>query len=181
VLSGQVDTDTVVLVLIGGLLISLSLWLLEKNTTEVRSIQWIVRLISLILLLFSLWIIPTSYSERDKETETGLVYSEAMLNKYRDSKELIFLNFTADWCITCKVNERVALKTNAVNEIIRKKNIKYIEADWTRKDSIIAKKLEEFGRTGVPLYLLYPSEGEPIILPEILTEDTLINYLNEIK
>jgi thiol:disulfide interchange protein DsbD len=79
------------------------------------------------------------------------------------------------------VNERVALKTNAVNEIIRKKNIKYIEADWTRKDSIIAKKLEEFGRTGVPLYLLYPSEGEPIILPEILTEDTLINYLNEIK
>ena len=62
-----------------------------------------------------------------------------------------------------------------------KKNIKYIEADWTRKDSIIAKKLEEFGRTGVPLYLLYPSEGEPIILPEILTEDTLINYLSEIK
>ena len=181
VLSGQVDTDTVILVLIGGLLISLSLWLLEKNTTEVRFIQWIVRLISLILLLFSLWIIPTSYSERDKETETGLVYSEAMLNKYRDSKELIFLNFTADWCITCKVNERVALKTNAVNEIIRKKNIKYIEADWTRKDSIIAKKLEEFGRTGVPLYLLYPSEGEPIILPEILTEDTLINYLSEIK
>jgi thiol:disulfide interchange protein DsbD len=181
VLSGQVDTDTVILVLIGGLLISLSLWLLEKNTTEVRSIQWIVRLISLILLLFSLWIIPTSYSEKEKETETELVYSEAMLKEYRDSKELIFLNFTADWCITCKVNERVALKTNAVNEIIRKKNIKYIEADWTRKDSIIAKKLEEFGRTGVPLYLLYPSEGEPIILPEILTEDTLINYLSEIK
>ena len=181
VLSGQVDTDTVILVLIGGLLISLSLWLLEKNTTEVRFIQWIVRLISLILLLFSLWIIPTSYSEKEKEKETDLVYSEAMLKEYRDSKELIFLNFTADWCITCKVNERVALKTNAVNEIIRKKNIKYIEADWTRKDSIIAKKLEEFGRTGVPLYLLYPSEGEPIILPEILTEDTLINYLSEIK
>ena len=181
VLSGQVDTDTVVLVLIGGLLISLSLWLLEKNTSQIKSIQWVVRLISLILVLFSLWIIPTSYSEIDKETQRDLVYSEAMLQEFRDSKELIFLNFTADWCITCKVNERVALKTNAVNEIIRKKNIKYIEADWTRKDSIIAKKLEEFGRTGVPLYLLYPSEGEPIILPEILTEDTLISYLTEIN
>ncbi|MDG2019271.1 MAG: protein-disulfide reductase DsbD family protein [SAR86 cluster bacterium] len=181
VLSGQVDTDTVVLVLIGGLLISLSLWLLEKNTSQIKSIQWVVRLISLILVLFSLWIIPTSYSEIDKETQGDLVYSEAMLQEFRDSKELIFLNFTADWCITCKVNERVALKTNAVNEIIRKKNIKYIEADWTRKDSIIAKKLEEFGRTGVPLYLLYPSEGEPIILPEILTEDTLISYLTEIN
>ena len=60
-------------------------------------------------------------------------------------------------------------------------NIKYLEADWTRKDADIAQKLEEFGRTGVPLYLLYPSRGEPIILPEILTEDTLVRYLTEIN
>jgi len=64
---------------------------------------------------------------------------------------------------------------------MKAKNIQYIEADWTRKDSVIAKKLEEYGRTGVPLYLLYPSEGEPIILPEILTEDILLSYLNELS
>mgnify|MGYP005691030349 FL=1 len=79
------------------------------------------------------------------------------------------------------MNERVALKTRAIKDIIKQKNIKYLEADWTRKDADIAQKLEEFGRTGVPLYLLYPSRGEPIILPEILTEDTLVRYLTEIN
>ncbi len=55
-----------------------------------------------------------------------------------------------------------------------------MEADWTRKNESIAKKLEEFGRSGVPLYLLYPPKGEPSILPEILTEDILLEYLNEV-
>ena len=64
---------------------------------------------------------------------------------------------------------------------MKRRNIRYIEADWTRKDSVIAKKLEEYGRTGVPLYLLYPSKGKPIILPEILTEDILLEYLNELS
>ena len=64
---------------------------------------------------------------------------------------------------------------------MRAKNIIYMEADWTRKDATIANKLEEYGRTGVPLYLLYNSEGDPIILPEILTEDILVNYLEDLS
>lgn len=181
VLSGQVDSDTVVMVLIGGLFISLSLWLLEKNTSEIKWVKWLVRLVALSFVLFSVLIIPTSYSEKDTQSQEGLVYNEVLLEKYRNSQEIIFLNFTADWCITCKVNERVALKTKNVKDIIKQKNIKYLEADWTRKDGDIAQKLEEFGRTGVPLYLLYPSQGEPIILPEILTEDRLVRYLTEIN
>lgn len=181
VLSGQVDSDTVVMVLIGGLFISLSLWLLEKNTSEIKWVKWLVRLVALSFVLFSVLIIPTSYSEKDTQSQEGLVYNEVLLEQYRNSQEIIFLNFTADWCITCKVNERVALKTKNVKDIIKQKNIKYLEADWTRKDGDIAQKLEEFGRTGVPLYLLYPSQGEPIILPEILTEDRLVRYLTEIN
>jgi len=181
VLSGQVDSDTVVMVLIGGLFISLALWLLEKNTSEIKWVKWLVRLVALAFVIFSVLIIPTSYSEKDTQSQEELVYSEVLLEQYRNSQDIIFLNFTADWCITCKVNERVALKTRAVKDIIKQKNIKYLEADWTRKDGDIAQKLEEFGRTGVPLYLLYPSRGEPIILPEILTEDTLVRYLTEIN
>jgi thiol:disulfide interchange protein len=56
-----------------------------------------------------------------------------------------------------------------------------LKADWTRKDSVIADKLAEYGRTGVPLYLMFPSEGEPIFLPELLTEDMLLNYIDELK
>ena len=74
----------------------------------------------------------------------------------------------------------MALNSGEVKDLIKRKNIKYIEADWTRKNEAIARKLEEFGRSGVPLYLLYPSKGDPIILPEILTEDILLKYLNEI-
>ena len=181
VLSGQVDSDTVLLVLIGGLIISLSLWLIEKNTSETKWIKWIVRLFVFILISVSVWILPTQYSSDDGVNQTDLVFSEELLNEYRSNNELVFLNFTADWCITCKVNERVALKSKRVIELMKRRNIRYIEADWTRKDSVIAKKLEEYGRTGVPLYLLYPSKGKPIILPEILTEDILLEYLNELS
>ena len=180
VLSGQVDLDTVILVLIGGLLISLSLWLMEKNTSERISIKWLVRLSAILIFIVSLLILPTSYSYKTSQNSENLSYTEDLLNEFRETNELIFLNFTADWCITCKVNERVALNSSEVKELIKKKNIKYIEADWTRKNEDIAKKLEEFGRSGVPLYLLYPSKGDPIILPEILTEDILLKYLNEI-
>ena len=180
VLSGQVDPDTVILVLIGGLSISLALWLLERNTSEILLLKWLVRLAVLAIFALSIWILPTSYSTQTSQNQEDITYSEELLTEYRDDNELIFLNFTADWCITCKVNESVALNSEEVKALIKQKNIRYLEADWTRKNEVIAKKLEEFGRSGVPLYLLYPSTGEPIILPEILTEDILLNYLNEL-
>jgi len=180
VLSGQVDPDTVILVLIGGLSISLALWLLERNTSEILFFKWLVRLAVLVIFAVSIWILPTSYSTQTSQNQQDITYSEELLTEYRDDNELIFLNFTADWCITCKVNESVALNSEEVKALIKQKNIKYLEADWTRKNEAIAKKLEEFGRSGVPLYLLYPSTGKPIILPEILTEDILLNYLNEL-
>ena len=180
VLSGQVDPDTVILVLIGGLSISLALWLLERNTSEILLLKWLVRLAVLAIFALSIWILPTSYSTQTSQNQQDITYSEELLTEYRDDNELIFLNFTADWCITCKVNESVALNSEEVKALIKQKNIRYLEADWTRKNEAIAKKLEEFGRSGVPLYLLYPSTGEPIILPEILTEDILLNYLNEL-
>ena len=180
VLSGQVDPDTVILVLIGGLSISLALWLLERNTSEILLLKWLVRLAVLAIFALSIWILPTSYSTQTSQNQQDITYSEELLTEYRDDNELIFLNFTADWCITCKVNESVALNSEAVKALIKQKNIRYLEADWTRKNEAIAKKLEEFDRSGVPLYLLYPSTGKPIILPEILTEDILLNYLNEL-
>ena len=181
VLSGQVDSDTVILVLIGGLTLSLSLWLLEKNTTEIKSVKWIVRGTAIVLIGFSIYIIPTSYSTKEEIFTKDEIYSEQRLRELRNSNQIVFLNFTADWCITCKVNEKVALKTQKVQKILDSESINYLEADWTRKDEMIASKLEEFGRSGVPLYLLYPSEGKPIILPEILTEDILIKYLLEVR
>ena len=181
VLSSQVNNQEVIQVLLGALLIIIGLWLVEKNNSKTNWIRWIVRLPFILLLIFSLWLIPTSYSDLDESKQNQLAYSPQLLEDLREENALVFLNFTADWCITCKVNESVALKTSKVRKLLTDKDITYIEADWTRKDPVISSALEEYGRTGLPLYLLFPSKGDPLILPEILTEDILLSYLSEVQ
>jgi len=181
VLSSQVNNQEVIQVLLGSLLIIVGLWLVEKNNSKTNWIRWIVRLPFILLLIFSLWLIPTSYSDLDESRQNQLAYSPQLLEDLREENALVFLNFTADWCITCKVNESLALKTSKVRKLLTDKDITYIEADWTRKDPVISSALEEYGRTGLPLYLLFPSKGDPLILPEILTEDILLSYLSEVQ
>ena len=180
VLSSQVNSQEVIQVLLGALIITAGLWLLEKNKSESNWVKWMIRLPFVLLLISALWLVPTTYSDSG-ETQDQLAYTPQLLEDLRDENNLVFLNFTADWCITCKVNEAVALKTSEVSKVLAEKNITYLEADWTRKDPIISKALEQYGRTGLPLYLLFPSEGDPLILPEILTEDILLSYLNEVQ
>ena len=181
VLSNQVNNQEVIQVLLGALLITTGLWFIEKNNSERNWVRWLMRLPFLLLFIFSLWLIPTSYSDLDEPKQSQLAYTPQLLEDLREKNSLVFLNFTADWCITCKVNEAVALKTSKVTKLLADKNITYIEADWTRKDPIISSALEKYGRTGLPLYLLFPSKGDPLILPEILTEDILLTYLTEVQ
>ncbi len=88
----------------------------------------------------------------------------------------VFVNFTAAWCITCIANERVALSRQEVKDAFARLGVVYLKADWTNRDSRIAKALAEQGRAGVPLYLFYPArkEAQAEILPQLLTVDGLI-------
>ena len=91
-----------------------------------------------------------------------------------------FVYFTADWCISCKANERVALSTDAVAEAINSRGIKVIEGDWTTEDPIITEWLEMYDRAGVPLYLYFPkgsSLASVSILPQILTPGIVIDAI----
>jgi thiol:disulfide interchange protein DsbD len=92
----------------------------------------------------------------------------------------VFLNFTAAWCITCLVNERVALSSPRVAAAFAERNIAYLKADWTNQDAAISKALEEFGRSGVPLYVYYPpgARSEPRLLPQLLTEAMVLDQLD---
>lgn len=88
----------------------------------------------------------------------------------------VFVDFTADWCLSCKVNERLVLKTPEIQNLFREKNIVFLVGDWTNKDGQIARELQRHGRSGVPLYLYYPpGKSDPIILPEVLTKQIVIN------
>ena len=98
----------------------------------------------------------------------------------------VFVNVTAAWCITCLVNERVALKSAAVAEAFKKKGVVVLKADWTNRNAVITEMLGTFGRNGVPLYLLYPPAvagrpaGEPTVLPQILSEGTVVEAVNQL-
>ncbi|KAK0349427.1 hypothetical protein LTR94_033169, partial [Friedmanniomyces endolithicus] len=90
----------------------------------------------------------------------------------------VLVNFTADWCVTCKINERAALASPKVKEAMQDADVAYLVADWTRRDDAISRALERHGRSGVPLYLLYPAgQGEPRILPQLLTEGLVVGSI----
>ncbi len=91
----------------------------------------------------------------------------------------VFLDFTADWCISCKFNERTAIEVPAVRAAFQKNFIVPMKADWTNANPEITAALKKFGRVGVPFYVLYPAgrPTEPITLPEILTEKIVLDAL----
>jgi thiol:disulfide interchange protein DsbD len=92
----------------------------------------------------------------------------------------VFVDFTATWCLICQVNKKVALRTDATELLFTKKGIVAMEADWTRYDSDITDTLEKFGRSGVPLYLLYTPDGEVTLLPQSLTNDIVLEVVEKV-
>jgi len=100
-------------------------------------------------------------------------FSPGRLAQLRAEGRPVFVNVTAAWCITCQVNERVILGTGAFTNLLARTDTVYLEADWTRRDPDVTRLIESFGRGGVPLYVYYPTSGEPEVLPQILTPATL--------
>ena len=173
VLSSQISSFQLVLVLGGVVLIIFFYWInqLDIKTLSVKRFRYFLYVLIAGLIFFTL-----PLEDYSKKNIIGNFSEEIISEKL--SQGPVFLNFTADWCITCKVNERIALKRETISALFDEKNISYIEIDWTNKNDEIAKKLASFGRSSIPLYVYYSSENaEPIILPEILTENIIKDYL----
>ncbi len=106
-------------------------------------------------------------------------YTPQRLAALRAAGKPVFVNMTAAWCVTCLVNERVAISTEAVRNAFAADGIAYLKGDWTRQDPAITAFLRQNGRDGVPLYVFFPPKGgQPEILPQILTESTVLNALH---
>ena len=109
-------------------------------------------------------------------------WSEAVVQAALAEGRPVLVNFTADWCVTCKINEGAALSSRRTAETLTAHDAVYLVADWTRRDDAITAELERHGRSGVPLYLLYtPGKPEPRILPQLLTEGLIIDALGAAK
>tara|TARA_B100000575_G_scaffold250932_1_gene218056 strand:- start:110 stop:652 length:543 start_codon:yes stop_codon:yes gene_type:complete len=129
-----------------------------------------------LLLLFILF----SFTTVNKGLWTN--FDEKLLEKHLSSDNLIMVDFTADWCVTCQVNKISTLNSNEVNDFFKENDVKLLRADWTDKNDRILGFMSNFDRYGIPLNIIYgPKNKEGVILPEILTKTIVINALDELK
>ncbi|MFU8806596.1 MAG: protein-disulfide reductase DsbD family protein, partial [Bradymonadaceae bacterium] len=110
-------------------------------------------------------------------------WSPATIEEALSEGRPVFVNFTADWCLTCKVTEREVISTPEVIAAGAGANILWVEADLTHTDDVLVNELERFGRTGVPLYLLYYPDApdDPEVLPQVITKNRLITAFKDLS
>ena len=172
----QVGADGAALIGSGFVLIAFALWLWNRQGAMPVLLRYAALAGALALLAH-----PALRTESRPPAVAGAqseAWSEQRVNQLRAEHRSIFVNFTADWCITCKVNESVALDSERVQQIFKQKNVARLTGDWTRSDPAITGLLASFGRNGVPLYLVYVNGGAPKVLPQLLTPDIVIDSLN---
>jgi len=103
-------------------------------------------------------------------------WSAQAVARYQAQGRPVLVDFTASWCLSCQVNERVALEQPSVQKAFQDANVALLKADWTRGDDAITQTLASLGRSGVPAYALYvPGETSPRLLPEALTPGIVID------
>lgn len=122
-----------------------------------------------------------AYAEAHSKPAGDLMFSEAELEKLVSQGQPVLLDFTADWCLTCKVNEKVALHTDAVEGAFADAGIVVMTGDWTDGDPAITEFLEKNGRNSIPFYVLYDGKGGAKVLPQILTPSLLIEEAKSVS
>lgn len=177
VLGRQAGVEGMTTGLAGALLIGLLLWWLGSRQHGGKS-SWIPAGGAVLAAAAAIMLLPVNAPAVANGTSApaGLMaaaYSPEKLAELRASKTPVFLYMTADWCLTCKVNEKGAMADSAVAAAFKDKGITVLEGDWTRGDAAISKWLGEQGRAGVPVYVFYAADGSQRELPQILTVQEL--------
>ena len=193
VVSQQTGPHGVAAALAGPVLIVFAAWLHRTlggaRALWRRTATWAVGALLPLLIVGIVALVPLGAGTRPQAPEApakGMVgwepFSRERLAALRASGKPVFVNFTAAWCVTCLVNERVALRSPAVADALAKKGVTALKADWTSRDPTIGLVLGSLGRSGVPLYVLYPAGvgAAPTLLPQILTEGAVIDALDKI-
>lgn len=194
VLSQQAGAQGVMILLLSLLITGLGAWIygrwgtLYRSRRTRRTAQLIALLALAGALVISLQSITPQASALNAEQTNGTgidwkPFTPELVATLRKEHKPVFIDFTAAWCLSCQVNERVALTSSQVRDAFEKRGIVAVKADWTNQDPVIAKALAEFGRESVPLYVLYPPNpnAKPVILPELITPGIVLSAVDKIK
>ena len=165
--------------LVAFLLLAIAGWFLGRWPAT----RWSTVLAALVLagvIGFSVYSARSFAVTAQAEQEKGWQpWSEDTVQKNLSAGRPVFVDFTASWCLSCQVNERVALSRPEVKQAFADSNVALLRADWTQHDEAIAQALEKLGRSGVPAYALYtPGQATPKLLPEALTPGIVLGALN---
>lgn len=170
----QTSVDIVIAICVGIILMVMAIWLWQR-----ASGNKLIKVLAIILLIGA-FVFPIGQLE-DKSEPRWHDYSAQRLAELRQSGEAVFVNLSADWCITCLVNEKVSMG-ESFYQTLQDNNITYLKGDWTNKAPEITKLLNQYNRNGVPLYLVFPKgSGSAEILPQILSKRGLIEALKRVN
>ena len=161
------------------LLTAIGAWVYGRWSVPIKSkrTQWAARGVASVLITsaFAYGLIQVNNAAENIKNTTverssaWAPWSNENLQAALSNGNPVFVDFTATWCLICQVNKKIALRTQATDSLFKKYGIVAMEADWTRHDPAITQELEKFGRSGVPLYVLYLPDGQVSVLPQNLT------------
>jgi thiol:disulfide interchange protein len=165
---------------LGGLLLIIGIlaWIKGSFWTPVSSgrsrVLAALAMVAVLVLAIGSYLFVTAPSEIPWQA-----FSQQSLDSALQSGRPIFVDFTADWCITCKANERFALDSTAVRQAFAQHQVLVLRADWTHGDPEITQILKDHGRAGVPMYLFYPGgkERAPVVLPELISSQSVLDAM----
>ncbi len=180
ILGRQAGVDGMALGLAATLLLGLALWRVGQK--QGGSSPWTPMLPAALAAMLAIVLVPTVAAEPVQAAAKGVLksepFTESRLAALQQEGRPVFVYFTADWCVTCKVNEKGALDRAQVAQAFAKTQTAVLVGDWTRGDAAIGRFLEKHGRSGVPLYLYY-APGKPVeILPQVLTPSRLVSMVS---
>ena len=174
VLGRQAGVDGMILGLGGALLLGLALWWLgSAQRSGGRTLVPLLIALTALLLVIPIRTEPVAAISSTASALAEEPFSQTRLDELGAAKTPVFLYFTADWCLTCKVNERGALADAGVAAAFKQAGIITLVGDWTRGDPAITAFLDAQSRSGIPLYLFYHPDGTVETLPQLLTPGRL--------
>lgn len=175
VLGRQTGVNGVTLGLAATLLLSMGLWATGLRQRSFKRFTWWPAMVALLIALVSTLVLPQEMPRNLTDSDSSQNFDAEKLAGLTDSGKPVFLYFTADWCLTCKVNERTAINRSETQNAFAKADVLTMVGDWTEGDPEISRFIAAQGRSGVPLYLWYAPGGAVQILPQILTPNILVS------